>query len=289
MPDPVCTVSVIVPTHNRAATLRKNLDTVLAQEYGSYEAVYVDDGSMDDTPEILRDCAAEHRDRFRWVRTACGAPGPARNAGVERARGEFLLFTDDDVTVPPVWITGMLGRYAVCGCSALCGGVAPESLETMAERYLHARMQTRLGARPRRIRAAPMMNFLIPRAIFLEAGGFSKEPLEAAEDWEFCIRLRAAGHTIAYDPAVSVTHRYQRDMAPAIERMRAAGSCGVRMQVMRGRPVAPYVAYSLLRSLTSPVWAPFRYPLSLYATAARIEWIFGIARLKAYAEHLSSG
>ncbi|MCP4641304.1 MAG: glycosyltransferase family 2 protein, partial [bacterium] len=85
-------VSVVVATHNRGAILRENVNSVLAQDFDDYEVVYANDDSTDDTAEVL----ASFGDRVRVVQGAWHAPGPARNAGVDKARGRLLLFTDDD-------------------------------------------------------------------------------------------------------------------------------------------------------------------------------------------------
>jgi len=282
-------VSVVVATRNRAELLPENVEAVLAQQHQGFEAIYVDDDSTDDTPAILEQYATRNPDRMRHVHVECGAPGPARNAGARLARGKFLLFTDDDVLVPAGWIAGMLERHQACGCDALCGGVAPRSLEAPIERYLHCRMQARLGTKPRQIPAAPMMNFLIARDLFWETGGFLEEPIEAGEDWEFCARLRARGGSLFYDPAIQVIHRYQHDHAAALRRIRAAGTLGIYIRAKHHSALWPYTAYSVLRTLTCPFWLPRRYPLDLYGLAMRMEVQFCLSRLRAYGRHVLRG
>lgn len=276
-------VSVVIPTYNRGEALRENLDSVLAQEGADYEAIYIDDASTDDTAAVLADYEAAHAGRLRVVRREENrGPGPARNAGAGTARGAFLLFTDDDTVVPRHWVKGMLARHQAHACDVLCGGIGPYSLSTPVERYLHHRMQTRLGKKARRIAVAPTGNLLVPRALFEEVGGFCEEWLPAAEDWELCYRLRAAGASIYYDPAVAISHKYQPQWAPALARMRAMGEMGVRISGARYRSLTAYVGYSAVRFLASPVWALWRYPLDLYFVALRMEAAFCGARLRAY-------
>lgn len=95
-------VSVVIPAFNAAATLRETLDSVLEQTYPNVEVIVVDDGSTDGTSEILRSYAG----RIRIVTQANAGLAGARNAGLERARGEFVALMDaDDLCVP--------GRIAV--------------------------------------------------------------------------------------------------------------------------------------------------------------------------------
>lgn len=282
----MCRVSVIVPTHNRAASLPENLDRVLNQTYSDYEAIYVNDSSSDDTTRILDEYAARAPNRLRVVTVECGAPGPARNAGAAIARGESLLFTDDDVRVPHDWVARMVASHESNRCAALCGGIAPVSADTDVERYLHFRVVGALGKKARRINAAPMMNFLVTRDAFQNVSGFLDAPLRAAEDWDFCHRLLDAGHAIHFDPAIEVAHAYQRELIPASHRMRDAGAAGVYIWLRRRRGAFLYTAYAMIRCVLSPFWVPFRYAFDLYALAVHMEYIFAEARLLAYIRYL---
>jgi glycosyltransferase involved in cell wall biosynthesis len=93
-------VSVIVPTYNCAAYVRNAIDSVLAQSYGSFEVVVVDDGSTDDTLDVL----AGFGDRIRVFRQQNAGPAAARNRAVAQARGEYLAFLDGD----DLWLPGHL-------------------------------------------------------------------------------------------------------------------------------------------------------------------------------------
>ncbi len=281
-----CRVSIVVPTYSRGGLLRENIDSVLGQDFEDYEVVYVDDGSTDSTAEVLAEYAASHAARFHYTTTANGGPGRARNAGASIARGQFLLFTDDDTVVPPNWVAGMLEGHAESGQEVLCGGIAAHSMGTPVERYLHYRMQSSLGRKPRLLKAAPTGNLLIPRELFLAAGGFRDEALPAAEDWDLSHRLRKHGATIYYDPRVAVAHRYQAEWASAAKRLRATGAMGVYLARGQYRSVAAYVGYSVLRFLASPMWIPRHYPADLYVLAWRMEGVFALARMGAYLRSL---
>ncbi len=89
------TVSVIIPTFNRARFLGEALDSVLGQTYSDLEVIVVDDGSSDGTAELM---ATRTRDdaRVRYVRQANRGASAARNAGLDAATGDFIAFLDSD-------------------------------------------------------------------------------------------------------------------------------------------------------------------------------------------------
>lgn len=95
----VMTNSCIIPTRDRRELTLRALASVFAQETAAeLEVIVVDDGSVDDTVQVIR----QQYPAVRLVLTAGEGPGPARNAGAAAARGDFLMFLDsDDVWLPP--------------------------------------------------------------------------------------------------------------------------------------------------------------------------------------------
>lgn len=93
-------VSIIVPVYNCAEYVQQCLDSVYAQIYENWEIICVDDGSQDDSLSILRVNESLH-DRVRVISTANKGPGSARNEGIVRAEGKFVLFLDADDFIDP--------------------------------------------------------------------------------------------------------------------------------------------------------------------------------------------
>jgi glycosyltransferase involved in cell wall biosynthesis len=86
-------VSVVIPTYNRAANVRKGIESVLAQTFTDFEVIVVDDGSSDDTGKILGQIFG---DRIRYYTQTNQGASVARNKGIEEARGEWIAFLDSD-------------------------------------------------------------------------------------------------------------------------------------------------------------------------------------------------
>ena len=85
-------VSVIIPTFNRAALLKKAIASVLSQTYKDFELIVVDDGSEDNTAEVIS-CFA---DRMTYIRQKNKGPASARNVGIKKSQGDFIAFLDSD-------------------------------------------------------------------------------------------------------------------------------------------------------------------------------------------------
>jgi glycosyltransferase involved in cell wall biosynthesis len=102
-------ISVIIPTHDRAPVIARAVDSVLAQEGAELEAIVIDDGSTDDTRQVI---ASRYGDDPRVVylfQEQTGVAG-ARNAGLARARGDLVAFLDSD----DVWLPGKLALQLAC-------------------------------------------------------------------------------------------------------------------------------------------------------------------------------
>ena len=86
------TVSVVIPTFNRADIVTKAIDSALAQTRPPDEVIVVDDGSSDDTRDRLK----QYGDRIRYIHQDNAGVSIARNTGVLAARGEWIAFLDSD-------------------------------------------------------------------------------------------------------------------------------------------------------------------------------------------------
>ncbi len=97
-------VSVIIPTYNRAATIRAAIDSVRAQTYPHLEVIVVDDGSTDETYQLLKSYQQERK--IVYLSQGNSGPAAARNHGIKMAHGEFIAFLDADDR----WLPGKLAK-----------------------------------------------------------------------------------------------------------------------------------------------------------------------------------
>ncbi|NLW84235.1 MAG: glycosyltransferase family 2 protein [Phycisphaerae bacterium] len=85
-------VSIIIPTYNRATYVTMAIDSVLTQTYTDYEIIVVDDGSTDNTQEVLR----PYMDKIHYIFQSNKGVSAARNTGIRAATGEWIAFLDSD-------------------------------------------------------------------------------------------------------------------------------------------------------------------------------------------------
>lgn len=127
----VPSISIIIPTRNRADSLRKTLTRLGAVNRPKnwiLETVVVDNGSSDHTEEAVR--ASDPGMPVRYVFEARPGISVARNAGMAAAAGDVFLWIDDDLKPPVDWIEAMCGPLIAGDFDAVAGGVAlAESLE----------------------------------------------------------------------------------------------------------------------------------------------------------------
>lgn len=95
-------VSVIIPAYNAQSHIAETLASVFGQTYKDYEVIVVDDGSTDETLQVLRDCG----DKIRLLTKVNGGPASARNLAIKYARGELIAFLDSD----DLWVKDKLAE-----------------------------------------------------------------------------------------------------------------------------------------------------------------------------------
>jgi len=91
-------VSVIVPTYNRAHMIARSLGSIIRQTYRDIEIVVVDDGSTDDTADVVRELARRSQRPILYEKKPNGGCASARNRGLQLASGELIAFLDSDDT-----------------------------------------------------------------------------------------------------------------------------------------------------------------------------------------------
>lgn len=115
-------VSIIVPVYNTESYLTECLSSIGNQTYTKIEIILVDDGSTDNSLRICNEFAAQRNNVFVIHQDNCGS-GAARNAGIDRAQGQYLAFIDSDDYICPNEIETMVSAMKHKECSVACVGL----------------------------------------------------------------------------------------------------------------------------------------------------------------------
>ena len=188
--------------------LRQTLGCLDQQSYPSekYEVIVVDDGSMDGTVNFLQ--ARTQKDSVQYVRQPASGPAVARNRGAKVARGDILVFTDDDCLPDTQWLAGLATVYTVGPHITAVGGRVENvnSGEWLHDFYLIQDERQLNPKSPRRFLDTANASFR--SAEFRQVGGFQERfHFPASEDVELGYRFTAAGHKLHFAPQALVWHQ----------------------------------------------------------------------------------
>lgn len=195
-------VSVVVCTHDGAATLRECLEGVHRLSYPDFELIVVDDGSSDDSAAIARAHGAT------VVRIEHLGLSAARNAGVERASGEIVAFLDDDAYPDTDWLQYLAAalrdeRLAGVGGPNLPpdDGIVAECVAAAPGGPIHVLTSDREAEH------VPGCNMAFRKSALDAIGGFDPRFRTAGDDVDVCWRLQEAGWTLGFSAGAVVMHR----------------------------------------------------------------------------------
>ena len=182
-------VSVVIPFKNSADTIAETLDSLVTQSFREWEAILVNDGATDATPEIIGRLARSEP-RVRVIRSNAAGKSAARNAGIEVAQGEWLLFLDSDDWLLPEALNRMVAAGSDADAVA-CGWsfTLPDGRLLFAE---HPPAGSDLFAVAACRCPFPIHACLVRRARITRLGGFDPA-LGTCEDWDLWQRLARTG------------------------------------------------------------------------------------------------
>ena len=203
-------VTVITPTYNRADFLPQAIDGVLAQTYGNFELIVVDDGSTDNTPDILSDYA-KRDDRVRTFRQDNQGQSIARNKAIQEARGEFICFLDSDNHWPDHKLEQQVDLFRENPDVDVIYGdiVTVDESDTELSRKNMSRYSGNIARWMLRDNCVSMNTAMAKRRCFDEMGGMSGER-RVADDYDLWLRF-SARYKFLYVPEYWAYYRVMED------------------------------------------------------------------------------
>lgn len=183
-------VSVVIPVFNRVAVIKRAIDSVLAQDYGNFELLVVDDGSTDETPVVLS--ALAETGGFTLLHQSNRGVSAARNLGISHCHGEFIAFLDSDDEWLPGKITAQVNYFLNSPSEVL-----------VQTQEIWIRNGVRVNPKRKHLKKSGdifleslKLCLISPSAVMLRKTlfneiGFFDENLKAAEDYDLWLRILA--------------------------------------------------------------------------------------------------
>lgn len=210
-------VSVIIPVRDEAASVEATIKSILEQEFaGDLEVVVADGMSTDGTREIL-ERIADADDRVSIVDNPSGRTPNGLNLAIRASHGNILVRCDGHAELPPDYISTAVRLMHETGAVNV-GGIQQAVGTAPMQRAIAYAMSSRVGVGDARFRYGgepgavdTVYLGVFRRDAIIEAGLFD-EDLTRNQDYELNIRLRAAGGTVWFDPALRVVYRPRRTL-----------------------------------------------------------------------------
>ncbi|MFQ6609943.1 MAG: glycosyltransferase [Fidelibacterota bacterium] len=215
MASPKLAISIITPSYNRKDELVHLIQSIQDQsvDHRLFEHIISDDGSTDGTKDLVTRLAGDLEYPLIFIEQSNQGPGAARNHGIEKARGELLLFIDSDCEAHPNWIETIYHEYKSNPFDA-CGG--PDGARddfTPLQQAINYAMTSFFTTGGMRGHSSRMLAKFYPRshnmgmtaALISKVGGFGG--LRHGQDIELSYRIRKSGAKIVYIPDALVYHR----------------------------------------------------------------------------------
>jgi GT2 family glycosyltransferase len=219
--DKLPMMSVVICSYNGASTAESCLRSMERIRYPEYEVIFVDDGSTDNTQEILK--------KFPWVRNIRQKNmglSYARNVGMNAARGEILVYSDSDCEADEDWLY-YLALAMIRSPHAGMGGpnLIPDEGSWVADCVgLSPGGPTHVMIDDRTAEHVPGCNMAYYTRVAKEINGFDSQFRAAGDDVDFIWRLQHAGYTIGFAPAAQVWHYRRNTVKAYLKQQRGYGT-----------------------------------------------------------------
>jgi len=200
-------LSVIVPAYNAERTIKDCIESLLNQDYkDKYEVIVVDDGSTDDTAQIMAKYPT-----VKFIKQSNAGPAAARNRGASEANGEIILFTDSDCVPERDWIRMMLEPFHENKDVVGVKGIYRTKQRELTARFVQMEYEDKY----RYMEKEDFIDFIdtysagFRKEKFMEMKGYDTEfSVACAEDVELSYRLAKRGYKMIFNPRAIVYHKH---------------------------------------------------------------------------------
>jgi len=223
-------VSIIIPTYNNHDELNNALCSIEKIDYPAenFEVIVVDDGSNDDTGAYVADFMDKSKFSLVYVYQENRGPAAARNVGIHKAKGDYILIIDSDCYVDKNIIKVYLNHFPCDGLAGVGGNVLPLK-HNYVSKYLDYRSVWRPGYSKDGIAYLVTANAFFCKKALLAVAGFDEDfRFPGGEEPEMCYRLRKMGYFFRYEKNAVVVHAHRTNLRNMIKMFKTHGE-GLRI------------------------------------------------------------
>lgn len=224
--------SVVIPVYNRPEELEELLQSLADQKFKDFEVIVIEDGSRRKSESVVEQFKT--RLSLHYFFKPNSGPGPSRNFGFERAKGEYFVVFDSDCILPPEYFEVVENFLKSNSLDAWGGPDRGHSKFTplqQAMAYTMSSILTTGGIRGGENQAARFQprsfNMGISKSVFEKTGGFAFDRL--AEDIELSIRMKKMGFRVGLIPAAYVYHKRRTSLRQFFYQVQGFGRGRVRV------------------------------------------------------------
>jgi glycosyltransferase involved in cell wall biosynthesis len=203
-------ISVIVPTYNAEKTIKKCLDSIMAQKC-RHEVIVVDGQSKDGTREVVR------KFKVKLLTDKGGKIATARNVGLKAAKGDFIAFVDSDVILPPKWCEKALKLLKRDKKIAGVGGPGRSSDRGLVSQALNSLLMGAEYPKEEKYLSSVATMDIVYKKSALHGMSFD-ESLKTGEDPDFNFRLIGKGYRLLYSPDLWVWHEHPTTLGGIVKK-----------------------------------------------------------------------
>ncbi|HHP7239290.1 glycosyltransferase [Longibacter sp.] len=240
-------VSVIIPAYNMGEYIRACIDSIVQGDFENLEVIVVDDGSTDQTQEVVRGYTDPNQpafdDRVTYIRQENRGKSRAVNRGIERSSGKYLTFVDADDQLTPHSISSRVQAIHRTARSRADRQSASQDVDLVIGAFEVFDASTTYGVRPAPSTTSPSklrdgfylrwktpfhLNACLISRELVEEAGLLDESLHRCIDGDYALRILDAARSMRITDAV--VYRYRKHRAAALERI------SYRIKTARYRP-----------------------------------------------------
>jgi len=244
-------VSIVIPTLNRQAHLKKCLFSLFKMNYHNLEIIVVDNGCNDGTEKMI----SLNFPAVKFIKEQRKGVVFARNTGIKHAKGDIIAFTDDDCIVDSNWVSELISGFSSPKIGAVGGPVFHLHPEEIPEKFWCSRTEPLdLGKKKLAVKMLITGNLSVRSSIIKKIQFDESLLFHDSEDIDFCKAILDLGYQLFYIPSAIVYHDIDAERINIIYITKRAFFSGISRFIIKRKRINGILIPRFLRDLIASVF-----------------------------------